>query len=84
MLERNFSNNFSLQNACKEFVNVQGMAAETEAMIAVVNEMTENYVSAMKAGFQDEPKSAMLKIHEEKLNIVFEKTINESGLNTRD
>lgn len=73
MLERNFGGDFPMQGAYKDIVNVQGMAAEANAMIPVVEAMTASYKSAMEAGFGAEPKSAMLKIYEEVLGVTFEK-----------
>ncbi len=73
MLERHFSNDFTLKNAYKDIANVQRMAIETKAMTPVANAMISTYQSAMAAGYDNEPKSAMLKIYEDALGVKFEK-----------
>ena len=76
MLERNFSNDFPMQGAYKDIINVQGMAVETQALIPVVQAMTASYEAAMEAGYQSEPKSAMLKIYEKAAGVTFEKNVS--------
>jgi len=71
MFERQFHSDFSLENAYKDIVNVQGMAIETRAMTPLVNAMTASYQSAIAAGYGDEPKSAMLKVYEAALGVEF-------------
>lgn len=80
MLKRQFHSDFSLQNAYKDILNVQGMAVETRAMTPLVSAMTTSYQSAIAAGFGDEPKSAILKVYESALGVEF-KSDDDSGAN---
>lgn len=73
MLEGRFDTDFALQAAYKDIVNVQRMAAETNARLPVVDAMVGSYQAAIDAGFGDEPKSAMLKVYEQALGVEFRK-----------
>lgn len=73
MLERRFDTDFSLQAAYKDILNVQRMGTETRASLPVVNAMIATYQAAIAAGFGDEPKSAMLKVYEQRLGVQFTK-----------
>ena len=73
MLEGRFDTDFALQTAYKDIVNVQRMAAETNARLPVVDAMVGSYQAAIDAGFGDQPKSAMLKVYENALGVKFRK-----------
>ena len=73
MLERRFDTDFSLRAAYKDILNVQRMGIETRASLPVVNAMIASYQAAIAAGFGDEPKSAMLKVYEQRLGVQFAK-----------
>ena len=67
ILEGRFEGDFSMRAAYKDIVNVQEVAARLEASLPVVNAMVSTYQAAMDMGFGDEPKSAMVKVYEDRL-----------------
>ena len=71
MMDRAFHTDFAMEDAYKDIINVQRMRDETGASIPVVDAMIKSYQSAMDAGFGREPKSAMIKVYEEKLGVKF-------------
>jgi 3-hydroxyisobutyrate dehydrogenase-like beta-hydroxyacid dehydrogenase len=71
MMDRAFHTDFAMEDAYKDIINVQRMRDETGASIPVVDAMVKSYQSAMDAGFGREPKSAMIKVYEEKLGVKF-------------
>ncbi len=73
MQERQFHTDFAMQDAFKDIVNVQRMRDETGASTPLVDAMVESYQAALDAGYGREPKSAMLKVYEEKLGVTFSK-----------
>lgn len=73
MLERQFDFDFTLNGAYKDIVNVQKMGVETRASLPVVNAMIASYQAAIAAGHGDLPKSAMLKVYENALDVEFKK-----------
>ena len=68
ILERQFDGDFSLQAAYKDIVNVQELAARFEASTPVVDAMVSTYQAAIDMGFGAEPKSAMVKVYEQRLD----------------
>jgi len=68
ILERRFDSDFSLSAAYKDIVNVRQLAERLDASMPVVDAMVATYESAMAMGFGDQPKSAMIKVYEERLN----------------
>ncbi|NNF80557.1 MAG: NAD(P)-dependent oxidoreductase [Rhizobiales bacterium] len=74
MLDRKFDTDFALQDAYKDIVNVQNMAAETGAHLPVVQAMIGSYDAAIEAGFGAEPKSAMLKVYEQALGAEYRRS----------
>lgn len=75
MMDRKFDTDFAMGDAFKDIVNVQKMALETNAMLPVTNAMIASYQAAMLAGFENEPKSAILKVYENALKVQFEKSV---------
>jgi 3-hydroxyisobutyrate dehydrogenase-like beta-hydroxyacid dehydrogenase len=71
MMDRAFHTDFAMEDAYKDIINVQRMRDETGASIPVVDAMVKSYQSTMDAGFGREPKSAMIKVYEEKLGVKF-------------
>ncbi len=71
ILNGQFDSDFSMNNAYKDIVNVQRMALDTRAQTPVVNAMINSYQAAMAAGLGDQPKSAMIKLHEQALGVEF-------------
>ena len=64
MLARQFDNDFPMEDAYKDILNVQNIAIEKRAMTPLVNAMTTSYQNAIAAGYGREPKSAIIKIYE--------------------
>ncbi len=67
ILERTFEGDFSLQAAYKDIVNVQQLAARLGASLPVVEAMVRTYETAIDMGFGAEPKSAMVKVYESRM-----------------
>jgi 3-hydroxyisobutyrate dehydrogenase-like beta-hydroxyacid dehydrogenase len=79
ILVRKFDSDFSMQAAYKDIVNIQELAARLEASTPVVDAMVSTYRAAIEMGFGAEPKSAMIKVYEQKLSQeVFSSTPDES------
>ena len=71
MLARQFDNDFAMEDAYKDILNVQKVAVEQHAMIPLVNAMTSSYQNAIAAGLGREPKSAIIKVYEKVLGKKF-------------
>lgn len=67
ILERRFEGDFSLRAAYKDIVNIQEAAAQLDASLPLVEAMVSIYRAAIEKGFGDEPKSAMVKVYEERM-----------------
>ncbi len=67
ILERRFEGDFSLRAAYKDIVNIQEEAADLDASLPLVEAMVSTYRAAIEMGFGDQPKSAMIKVYEERL-----------------
>lgn len=76
MIEGQFNGDFALRDAYKDIVNVQKMGVETRASLPVVNAMISSYQAAIAAGYESEPKSAMLKVYESSLGVQFRKSVS--------
>ena len=68
ILARKFEGDFAMQDAYKDIVNVRELAERLEASLPVVDAMVATYDAAIDLGFGAEPKSAMVKVYEQKLN----------------
>ncbi|MXZ70359.1 MAG: NAD(P)-dependent oxidoreductase [Acidobacteria bacterium] len=68
ILERRFDGDFSLEAAYKDIVNIQEAAAEVDASLPLVEAMVSAYRTAIEMGLGDEPKSAMVKVYEARMN----------------
>ena len=71
MLQRQFNNDFAMENAYKDIINIQRIAIENRALTPLVNAMTSSYQTAISAGLGSEPKSAIIKIYEQVLGTEF-------------
>ena len=71
MLQRQFNNDFAMENAYKDILNIQRIAIENRALTPLVNAMTSSYQTAISAGLGSEPKSAIIKIYEQVLGTEF-------------
>ncbi len=67
ILERRFEGDFPLRAAYKDIVNIQEAAEALEASLPLVEAMASTYRAALEMGLGDEPKSAMIKVYEERL-----------------
>ncbi|MCY4633554.1 MAG: NAD(P)-dependent oxidoreductase [Acidobacteria bacterium] len=67
IMERRFEGDFSLRAAYKDVVNIQEAAAQLDASLPLVEAMMKAYRAAIEMGFGDEPKSAMVKVYEERM-----------------
>lgn len=67
ILQRRFDGDFSLRAAYKDIVNIQEAAAQLDASLPLVETMVSIYRAAIERGFGDEPKSAMVKVYEERM-----------------
>ena len=67
IMERRFEGDFSLRAAYKDIVNIQEAAAQVDASLPLVEAMVSTYRAAIEMGFGDEPKSAMVKVYEERM-----------------
>ena len=68
ILEGRFEGDFSMRAAYKDIVNIREVAARLQASLPVVEAMVSTYQAAIDMGFGDQPKSAMIKVYEERLN----------------
>ena len=68
ILERRFDGDFSLQGAYKDIVNIEEVAAHFDASLPVVNAMVATYRAALEMGLGELPKSAMIKVYEDRLD----------------
>jgi 3-hydroxyisobutyrate dehydrogenase-like beta-hydroxyacid dehydrogenase len=71
MLARQFDNDFAMEDAYKDILNVQKIAIENRAMTPLMNAMTSSYQTAIASGLGREPKSAIIKIYERVLGTTF-------------
>ena len=67
IMERRFEGDFSLRAAYKDIVNIQEAAAQLDVSLPLVEAMVSTYRAAIEMGFGDEPKSAMVKVYEERM-----------------
>jgi 3-hydroxyisobutyrate dehydrogenase-like beta-hydroxyacid dehydrogenase len=67
ILAGKFEGDFSLQAAFKDIVNIQETAARLQASMPVVDAMVSTYQAAIDMGFGEQPKSAMVKVYEQRL-----------------
>ena len=67
MLARQFDNDFAMEDAYKDILNIQRVAVEKQAMTPLVSAMTSSYQIAIAEGLGREPKSAIIKVYEKVL-----------------
>jgi len=71
MLNNTFTGDFTMDSALKDLQNMTSMAAETGADMPLTLAMMQTYKEAIDAGFGAESKSAMLKVYERQLGVLF-------------
>ena len=69
ILDGRFDDDFPMQSAYKDIVNVQKIAASVQADMPLVDTMTAVYEKALASGFGRQPKSAMVKVYEHALGV---------------
>ncbi|MGI9317468.1 MAG: NAD(P)-dependent oxidoreductase [bacterium] len=69
ILEGKFDDDFPMQLAYKDILNVQKIANSEGVDTPMVNAMTALYDKTIDSGFGSEPKSAMIKVYEHLLGI---------------
>ena len=67
ILAGKFEGDFSMQAAYKDIVNIQQLAERLNASMPVVDAMVSTYRAAIEMGFGEQPKSAMIKVYEDRL-----------------
>ena len=67
MLARQFDNDFAMEDAYKDILNIQRVAVEKQAMTPLVSAMISSYQIAIAEGLGREPKSAIIKVYEKVL-----------------
>ena len=73
MMAREFEGDFPLAGAYKDILNMQKVATEKQALTPLMNAMISSYQNALADGLGDEPKSAIIKIYEKVLGVVFKR-----------
>jgi 3-hydroxyisobutyrate dehydrogenase-like beta-hydroxyacid dehydrogenase len=68
ILDGKFEGDFPLQAAFKDIVNIQEAAARLQVSTPVVDAMVSTYEAAIDMGFGDQPKSAMIKVYEQRMD----------------
>ncbi len=69
ILDGKFDDDFPMQKAYKDILNVRDMASTFQVETPLVDAMTSTYRSTMNSGFGMEPKSAMIKIYEQQFGV---------------
>lgn len=73
ILDRQFSDDFSLQNAHKDITNIDVVKQHAQASTPLFDAMQAHYEQTMNEGFGDEPKSAMIKLYEKALGVTVQR-----------
>jgi 3-hydroxyisobutyrate dehydrogenase-like beta-hydroxyacid dehydrogenase len=67
ILDGRFDTDFSMGEAYKDIVNVRQVAEELAVELPLVDAMTAAYDTAMEQGYGAQPKSAIVKVYEERI-----------------
>ena len=70
ILERTFDGDFPMQAAYKDIVNIQQLAERLNVSMPVVDAMVTTYRAAIDMGLGGQPKSAMIKVYEDRIGQV--------------
>ena len=78
MLARQFDNDFPMEDAYKDILNVQHIAIEKRAMTPLVNAMTSSYQNAIAAGMAASQKAPLSRFMKRRLapNLAIDKPAN--------
>lgn len=69
ILDRQFSDDFSLQAAYKDIENVNAAKQSEQANTPLFDAMQAHYQKSLAAGYGAEPKSALIKLYEQALDV---------------
>ena len=73
ILENRFSHGYSLKNAYKDMACALNISATHQIPLPVVQSATATYQKALRSGFGDQDKGAMIKLFERLLGVSFRK-----------
>ncbi len=73
ILEGRFTHGYSMKNAYKDMAGALNISATQEIPLPVVQAATATYQRALRSGYGDEDKGAMIKLFEGLLGVVFRK-----------
>ena len=73
IMQGKFDDDFPMQAAYKDIINVQQIVDMVNGETPLVDAMTNIYDKALTAGYGQQPKSAMIKIFEKKLGVALRK-----------
>ena len=69
ILDRKFSDDFSMKAAYKDIDNIRAMASQLDYATPITEAMVSLYDQAIDNGCGNEPKSAMIKVNEKQLDL---------------
>jgi len=70
ILDRHFDNDFSMDSAYKDLINIRKIKNQFNAEMPLFEAMEERYKQTQSAGFGSEPKSALVKLYEQTLAVI--------------
>jgi len=70
ILDRQFENDFSMDSAHKDLLNINKLKNQFDAETPLFDAMQNRYEKTQNAGYGDEPKSALIKLYEQTLNVL--------------
>lgn len=73
ILDNRFDHGYPMSHAYKDMVNICEISLREQIPIPVVNAAFSTYQTALKSGYGQEDKGAMIKIYEKLLNVEFRK-----------
>jgi 3-hydroxyisobutyrate dehydrogenase-like beta-hydroxyacid dehydrogenase len=73
ILENRFAHGYSMKNAYKDMAGALNISATHQIPLPVVQAATATYQRALRSGYGDQDKGAMIKLFEGLLNVMFRK-----------
>jgi len=73
ILENRFNHGYSLKNAYKDMAGALNISATHQIPLPVVQAATATYQKALRSGYDDQDKGAMIRLFESLLGVVFRK-----------
>lgn len=70
ILDRQFENDFSMDSAHKDLINVRKLKDQFKAEMPLFEAMQQRYEQTLTAGYGSEPKSALIKLYERCLDVL--------------